>query len=515
MGADLVQSFARFHQHAGESNWAFSAEDVIAYSRHHLNNGMPAWKRLKMVQALMNFRRQIQKRPIDELVPIHRKLQEIVARERAKESGAGSIEEVVGKINPREPDVIQQYRRKLRLTGKKYATERAYVGKVKAFMRDRGLKCMDDFANIGGRDVEAHLTDLAVDGNVAPSTQNQAFHALLFLFEHVFQRDIGRIKAVRAGKGKQIPTVLSEPEVQRVLDQLHGVHLVIAQLLYGCGMRISEALRLRVKDVDFDNSLLEIHQSKGDKSRIVPLPQELVEPLRRVLRSRRVLHEHDLDQGIASVWLPHALAKKYPSAASEWRWQFVFASDRLSRDPHSGAMHRHHLHRDTFPNRLRRAVEQAGITKAVSSHTFRHCFATHLLWSGTDIRKIQELLGHSDVATTMIYTHVVNCHEQRIISPLDRLKSRPSARAPECASTVEGVPAKLECRNAGEKPTTSSAAEQASGAVVSGGSAKREPSRQSWYRRFAAVLATPIRRSPSQRVEQRSATRGNSGSQAA
>jgi hypothetical protein len=276
-------------------------------------------------------------------------------------------------------------------------------------------------------------------------------------------------------------------------------------------MRISEALRLRVKDVDFENSLIEIHQSKGDKSRIVPLPEELVEPLGRVLRSRRVLHEHDLDQGIASVWLPHALAKKYPSAASEWRWQFVFASDRLSRDPHSGAMHRHHLHRDTFPNQLRRAVEKAGVAKSVSSHTFRHCFATHLLWAGTDIRNIQELLGHSDVATTMIYTHVVNCDEKRIVSPLDRLKLRSSAPAAECECAEDGVSDEAESGAAEKKATMVSAEGQASGA----GSAESEQSRQSWYRRLAAALAAPISRSQCPRVVQRSGTERTSGSQAA
>ena len=415
------QQLASFHRRSDDANWEFSADDVIAFSRSKLQRGMPAWKRLKMVQSLMNYRKLIQHRSIDDLIGIHRKLQEVVARERLQQEGAETIEEVVGKINPREPDIIQEMRRKLRLMGKKYSTERAYVGKVKAFMRDRGLTCRADFANIGGRDVEAHLTDLAVDGNVAPSTQNQAFHALLFLFENIFKRDIGKIQAIRAAKGKQIPTVLSDSEVSQIFDQLEGVHLVIAQLLYGCGLRISEALRLRVKDIDFDNSLIEIHRSKGDKSRIVPLPNELVEPLRRVLRSRRVLHEQDQDQGIASVYLPYALSKKYPSAASQWKWQFVFASDRMSRDPRNGQLHRHHLHRDTFPRQLFRAVHKTGIDKAVTSHTFRHSFATHLLNSGTDIRTIQELLGHQDVSTTMIYTHVMNRDDPKVISPLDRL----------------------------------------------------------------------------------------------
>ncbi len=447
------KQLAMFHQHSGDEHWEYSADDVIAFSRCKLNGGMPAWKRLRMVQSLMNYRKLVQNRSFDDLVPVHQKLQEVVARERLRQDGVETIDEVVGKINPQEPDVIQQLRRKLRVMGMKYSTERAYVGKVKAFMRDRGLKCVADFANINGQDVESHLTDLAVDGNVAPSTQNQAFHALLFLFEHVFKRDIGRIEAIRASKGKQIPTVLSTSEVRQVFDQLQGISLVIAKLLYGCGLRISEALRLRIKDIDFENSLIEIHQSKGGKSRLLPLPSELVEPLRRALRSRRVLHEHDVADGIASVRLPYALAKKYPSAASQWKWQFLFASHRLSRDPRTHAIHRHHLHRDTFPGQLRRALQKTGIEKAVTSHTFRHCFATHLLSSGTDIRTIQELLGHSDVATTMIYTHVLQRDKTGVISPLDRLSvdgresavyETPEAQSESCsvADAARDVPGK-------------------------------------------------------------------------
>lgn len=510
------KQLCQFHQREPAPDWEFTCEEVIAFSRSKRDKGTPAWKRKSMVEGLAVYRRVVQKASIEDLRPIAAKLGEIAAWERAQEDGVETIEEVVGKINPREPDVIQEYRRKLRLTGKKYATERAYVGKVKAFMRDRGLKCLADFTHIGGRDVEAHLTDLAVDGNVAPSTQNQAFHALLFLFEHVFKRDIGQIKAVRASKGKQIPTVLSESEVERILDQLQGVHLVIAKLLYGCGMRIGEAMRLRVKDVDFENSLIEIHQSKGDKSRIVPLPEELVEPLRRVLRSRQILHEHDLDQGTASVWLPYALARKYPKAAGEWRWQFIFASDRLSRDPHSGKLHRHHLHRDTFPNQLRRAVEKTGFAKAISSHTFRHSFATHLLWAGTDIRTIQELLGHSDVATTMIYTHVGNCDQKKIVSPLDRLQRQSSVQAEGSVSTANTVSGELARGDAEKKPKTSRpAGQRASSAIVSDENVKRDSSRQSWYQRITEALKTSLRRSATQRIRHRSAVGGTSGSQVA
>ena len=193
---------ATFHRWKGETDWPFTREDVIAFSRAKLKRGDPAWKRLRMVQGLISYRKLVQNRPADDLWPIHNKLQEIAARERAADGGALSIEEVVGRIDPREPDIIQEYRRALRLLGKKYSTERAYVGKLRAFMSAYGLKCRADFDHITGAGVETHLTDLAVDGNVAPSTQNQAFHALLFLFEHVLKRDIGRIQAPRGLEGQ-------------------------------------------------------------------------------------------------------------------------------------------------------------------------------------------------------------------------------------------------------------------------------------------------------------------------
>lgn len=415
---------AKFHGVPHPETWEFDETHVIAFLRSRLQQGMPTWKRLKAVEGIIWYRNRIRKSATPRLEPIRAKLQEILVAEKHRQAdGDAPMEDVVGKIDPREPDVIQALRRTLRLQGKAFNTEKAYVQKVRAFMVDRGIKNLVDFEGIGGPDVEAHLTDLAVDGDVAPSTQNQAFHALLFLFEHVLKRDFGKINALRSTKAPRIPSVMSKSEVTQVLSRLRGTYSLIGQLLYGCGMRISECLRLRVKDVDFDRMLIAIHHSKGDKSRLVPLPRKLVEPLKRLLESRRSLHDHDVANGEASVWLPHALARKYPSAHREFKWQFLFASARLSRDPKIGERHRHHLHSDTFPVHLRLAVQQAGIHKHVTSHTFRHSFATHLLQDGTDIRTIQELLGHSDIATTMIYTHVMNRPDIRVTSPLDRLLS--------------------------------------------------------------------------------------------
>ena len=406
---------------AKAERWDFSAEQMISFLRHKRDANTPAWKRLKILEAVMNFRVVVQRRDIDFLVPIRNKMKEIILIERARENTESNVEQPVGYINPKECDAIQQFRIRLRRFGLKKRTESSYVGKVKAFMAARGLSCLADFERITSADVEAHLTDLAVDGDVAPSTQNAAFHGLLKFFELVLEREMGKIEAIRAKKQKYIPTVMSPEEISSVLAGLAGQHLAIAKLLYGCGMRISEAIRLRVKDLDFANGLIEIHQSKGYHSRTVPMPQELVEPLRRFLRLRKVQHEHDLAEGMASVWLPHALSVKWPNAHRELRWQYLFASARRSRDPRSRRWHRHHIHFDTFARHLRKAVEGAGILKHITSHTFRHCFATHLLRSGTDIRTIQQLLGHQDVATTMIYTHVVGCAE--VVSPLDRLQA--------------------------------------------------------------------------------------------
>lgn len=400
----------------------FTANEVIAFLRFKRDVGMPAWKRMSIIRGLIVYRRVMLGQPDDDLQPLRIKMEEIIQLERARDEGLDSIEESVGLIDPSESDAIQLYRRALRKDGKKLHTERAYVGKVRAFMADRGLKTLQDFSTITGAHVEAHLTDLAVDGNVANSTQNASFHALLAFFKLVLKRDMGRIEAIRASGGKQVPTVMSAAEVMRVFDGLQGTPLTIAKLLYGCGMRISEAVRLRVKDLDFDNRRIEIHQAKGNKSRIVPMPEMLVDALRRQLTLRRARYDQDVAEGIASAWLPYAVSKKYPNANRELRWQYLFASDRISRDPRTGRRHRHHIHHDTFSVHLRRAVERSEITKLVTSHTFRHCFATHLLWEGTDIRKIQVLLGHSDVKTTMIYTHVNNTGESAIVSPLDRLQ---------------------------------------------------------------------------------------------
>jgi len=326
---------AHFHRINQPEHWQFTEQHVIEFLRSKLKSGMPAWKRVKIVDGLIEYRNRVRQSQAPRLEPIRAKLQEIALREQYPDDG-GTIEEIAGKVDPHDPDIIQQMQRTLHLQRKQLNTEKAYLKWVRRFIRKRCLKTASDFAAIGPADVESFLTDLAVDGDVAQSTQEQAFYSLLFLFEHVLKRDLGTINAIRSSKTKRIPTVMSPAEVSRVLDQLSGIYLLIAQLLYGCGMRISERLRLRVKDIRFDLMQIEIHASKGNKSRLVPLPQQLLEPLRRLVKSREVLHEKDLDSGEASVWLPHALSRKYPAAHRAFQWQFLFAAAKFSRGPRSG-----------------------------------------------------------------------------------------------------------------------------------------------------------------------------------
>jgi integron integrase len=327
----------------------------------------------------------------------------------------------IGRINKREPMPIQEMRRGLRMIDRARNTEKAYVNWLRRFLLSCGATTMEDCQAVDARDVEAFLTDLVVDGNVAPSTQDQAFYALQFFFEVVLKRQIGDVNALRSSKPKLRPTVMSKDEVQNVLSMLDGNYSAIAQLLYGCGLRISEALRLRIKDFDFDLKQISVHCSKGKKSRLVPLPDRVVPQLKMLMARRKLLHDRDVDQGVASVWLPYALDRKMPNACREYRWQFLFASARHSKDPKTGRLHRHHSHRDSFAAALRRAGNSAGILKYITTHTFRHSFATHLLQAGTDIRTVQELLGHQDVSTTMIYTHVLFDDSQVVKSPLDLL----------------------------------------------------------------------------------------------
>lgn len=274
-------------------------------------------------------------------------------------------------------------------------------------------------AQTGPTKVAEFLTHLAVDGHVSASTQNQALSALLFLFRDLLQVELPALDAARASKPKRLPVVLSRGEVQRLLAELDGRDLLIAQLLYGSGLRVMECLRLRIKDVRFDQHQIVVRDGKGEKDRVTVLPDGARGALEDQIARARRLHHDDLSDGFGAVALPYALARKYPHAEKEPGWQFVFPSRKLSRDPRSGNVRRHHLHDTTFSQSLRAAAQRAELTPAVHSHCLRHSFATHLLESGTDIRTVQDLLGHKDVSTTMIYTHVLNRPGIAVRSPLD------------------------------------------------------------------------------------------------
>ncbi|MBO9394011.1 integron integrase [Caldilinea sp.] len=296
-------------------------------------------------------------------------------------------------------------------------TEEAYVNWIRRFILFHGKRHPKD---MGAAEVEAFLTHLATEGHVSASTQNQAFSALLFLYRKVLHRELDApVHALRAKESRHIPAVLTREEVRQVIAQLSGVYQLQARLLYGSGLRLLECLRLRVKDIDFQRRAITVRDTKGNEDRITMLPDSVIEPLKEHLQRVRRLHEEDLAKGYGSVYLPDALDRKYPNASREWIWQYVFPSDRLSTDPRSGVVRRHHLDESGLQKAVRAAARAAGINKRVTCHTFRHSFATHLLENGYDIRTVQELLGHKNVKTTMIYTHVLQRGGLAVRSPLD------------------------------------------------------------------------------------------------
>ncbi len=299
-------------------------------------------------------------------------------------------------------------------------TEQSYVDWIKRFILFNAKRHP---AQMGKPEVNAFLTHLATQRNVAASTQNQALSAILFLYREVLELELEWVDGFeRSKRPVRLPVVLTPAEAHSVLSKLEGTKWLMAGLLYGAGLRLMECLRLRVKDVDFGYGQILVRDGKGAKDRVTMLPQVVIEPLTAHLERVRALHDRDLAAGFGEVWLPHALERKYPRAAREWGWQYVFPSRKLSADPRSGVIRRHHLDEDVLQRAVKEAARLTDVRKPVSCHAFRHSFATHLLESGYDIRTVQELLGHSDVSTTMIYTHVMNKGGRGVKSPLDRVE---------------------------------------------------------------------------------------------
>jgi integron integrase len=322
-----------------------------------------------------------------------------------------------GKTTPR---LLDQVREKIRLKHYSIRTEQAYMDWVRRFILFHNERHP---SSMGAQEVEQFLTHLAVQGQVAASTQNQAKSALLFLYREVLNNELPWLDNIeKANTPQRLPVVFSKAEVQAVLGCLSGVYWLMGSLLYGSGLRLMECLRLRIQDVNFSRKEILVRDSKGHKDRITMLPLALINPLRKHIAQVREQHNQELLAGGGSVHLPYALAKKYPNASQEWVWQYVFPAAKPSTDPRSGVVQRHHVNEQNLQRAVKQALRDADIQKAASPHTFRHSFATHLLEGGADIRTVQELLGHSDVSTTMIYTHVLNKGGQGLTSPLDILR---------------------------------------------------------------------------------------------
>lgn len=328
------------------------------------------------------------------------------------------VEGAASEVSAQPPRLLDQVRQRVRRLGLARRTEEAYVGWARRFILANDKRHP---AEMGAPEIERFLTSLAVGGSVSASTQNQALSALLFLYKQVLGVELPWLDGIeRAKKPQRLPVVLTRPEVAALLGELTGTPWLMASLLYGAGLRLMECVRLRVKDVDFGKAELVVRQGKGGKDRHTMLPGALVAPLQAQVEEARRIHQRDLEAGFGRVWLPDALARKYPQANAEWGWQYLFPASVRSCDPRDGQERRHHLDESRLQRAVKQARVRAGLAKPATCHTLRHSFATHLLEDGYDLRTIQELLGHADVSTTQIYTHVLNRGGRGVMSPLDR-----------------------------------------------------------------------------------------------
>jgi len=324
---------------------------------------------------------------------------------------------------------LTETKRLIRLKHYSYSTERTYLQWIKRFLDYTLQTGKKKISDIAAEDFKNFISHLALKEKVSSSTQNQAFNAILFLFRNVLSKEVGELgNTVRAKRGQKLPVVFSVDEIKSLFSQMTGKNLLIAELLYGSGLRLMELARLRVKDIDFDANAIFVRSGKGDKDRATVLPAAVKEKLREHLKEVKTLYEQDIAKGHGEVFLPDALSRKYPNMGKEWAWQYVFPSSKLSVDPRSGKTGRHHISDKSIQTAVKNAVYMTGIPKHASVHTFRHSFATHLLQSGVNIREVQSLLGHKNVETTMIYTHVLRDMSNAPQSPLDALYGSRSER---------------------------------------------------------------------------------------
>lgn len=423
-----LRRYAMSFRNGLTENLPVNRSSVINFSRSLLKSGAPAWQRRQAVRALECYRERVLGRSEPDLSDIILTLTQLAKRERNIDVDAPPTEEELkklrGNINRGEPLLIQTMRGELRVLHYSMATERAYVRWIKRFCGHVGSPALEQFDE---QDIGDFLTTLAVGSNVSPSTQNQAQSALLFLYQCVIGKKLGFLNAVRARKTNSIPVWFSPGEIKRLLEHLVGEHRLMFLLIYGAGLRHKECRRLRIKDVCFDEGHIIVRDGKGGKDRITFLPKQAVPELKRQITIAKRFHEIDVEQGFPQVYMPYALAKKYPNACRELAWKWVFPSRQRCRDKRSGIVWRHHIGEEQFAVAFKRAQRLAEINKNGVPHSLRHSFATHLIENGTDIQTVQKLMGHKDVKTTMGYVHVTFKLGDSIKSPVDSLPAASEA----------------------------------------------------------------------------------------
>jgi integron integrase len=421
-----LEEFARNHP---ESNGLihFSDPDVLKFLQQLRDRKVPSWQRLQAARTLEWYQTLVLQNSLVDFSYYKLKLQEMAEKERrakipphsplADDEGMDG-EGKPGVVNPNEPKPVQALRARMRMLHHPISTENAYASWISRLISHLGDENLEKY---GEDQLGEFLSELAVVREVTAGTQNQALCAILFYYQKVLGKDIHFISRVRAKESSHLPVVLSQNEVRALLPNFSGIFDVMAGLMYGAGLRHRECRTLRIKDLHFDTGHIVIRDAKGQKDRVTVLPKLVSDKLKDLVRQAKIVHEMDLQQGFGRVYLPFALSRKYPNADREFKWQYVFPSRQLSKDPRSGIVRRHHVHESSFAQAMRRTLMLSGIDKPATPHTLRHSFATHMLENGADIRTVQEILGHKDVKTTMIYTHVMNRPGLVVESPLDRL----------------------------------------------------------------------------------------------
>lgn len=398
---------------------------AIRFSKALLKNGAPAWQRWQAVRAIEAYRDLVLHRSEPDLSDIITTLARLGKRERNVDLDvpptAEELAQLRGNTNGGEPTLIQTMRAEMRVLHYSAATERAYARWIKRFSEHVGST---DLSQFDSADISTFLTSLAVEGRVAASTQNQAQASLLFLYKCILGKKLGFIDAVRVKKGDVIPVWFSREEIERLLEHMVGTHRLMFQLIYGAGLRHKECRRLRIKDICFEEQHIVVRDGKGGKDRITFLPEQAVPELMRQIEVASRLHHIDVNEGHEQVYLPYALAKKYPNACRELAWKWVFPSRQRCRDKRSGQLWRHHIGEEQFAGAFKAALRQSGIPKNGVPHSLRHSFATHLVESGTDLQTVQKLMGHKDVETTMKYVHVSQKLGTTVKSPADTLPKK-------------------------------------------------------------------------------------------